>query len=130
VTRRSPRCPSPSPRRRAIAANTNPTALQPGDLGAIVRLHGLVYAAEHGLGNAVEVLRGERHGGERHGGARHGGVGPERRARPDPGRGERRRARDHRPSRFTREPDGTGRLRWFVVAPTARGRGTGRALLA
>jgi ribosomal protein S18 acetylase RimI-like enzyme len=93
--------------------------LRPGDIGAITALHGRVYAAEHGLdqrfesmvaaGLAEHVQRGfpgpaeglwVAHGG----GAMAGSIV------------------------LTDEGHGLGRVRWFVLDPTARGRGVGRML--
>jgi GNAT superfamily N-acetyltransferase len=95
------------------------TGLRPGDLGAIVELHGRLYAAEHALDARFEagvgrtlaelVLRGFP-------GAREGAW-----IADDGGtvRGS---------IVLTDEGDGQGRVRFFVLEPAARGHGLGRRL--
>ena len=92
-----------------------------GDADGIVALHDRVYRAEYGRSEAfvaavaanVAACRAagwpERGGVwlvEREGGVLEGSLG------------------------LTAEPDGTGRVRWFVFAPQLRGSGLGRRLLA
>lgn len=94
------------------------TALQPGDVGAIVAMHGLVYAEEYGFDTTFEayvagplaefVLRGsprERIWIEE----RDGGVGG--------------------CVAIVEAGPGVAQLRWFLVHPSARGTGLGRRLL-
>ena len=89
--------------------------LQPGDLGAIVQLHGIVYAREYGLDTTFEpyvakplsdfVLEGTgRLWIAERGGRLMGSIA-------------------------VVESDGEGQLRWFLLAPEARGSGLGRRLL-
>ena len=91
------------------------TALQPGDVGAIVAMHGLVYAEEYGFDTTFEayvagplaefVLRGsprERIWIEE----RDGGVGG--------------------CVAIVEAGPGAAPLRWFLVHPLARGTGPGR----
>ena len=95
--------------------------LWPGDLGAIVRLHGSVYTPEYGVDSTFEghvaasVARSAINGfpSEREGvwlvegvGGILGSLG------------------------LTDEGDGEGTVRWFVLHPTLRGRGLGRQLVA
>jgi ribosomal protein S18 acetylase RimI-like enzyme len=94
------------------------TTLRPGDLGAIVGLHGVVYAAEHGFDVTFEAYVA-------------GPLADFVRAAPDRGR------------LWVAERDGrivgcvaivpatpqTAQLRWFLVDPSARGVGLGRRLL-
>ena len=100
------------------------TTLAPGDLGGIVRLHGLLYAAEYGFDHTFEgyVAAGVgEFAAKYHGPGEHGCLWLAE-AEAD-GRligcvamviaGER-----------------TGQLRWFLVHPDARGAGLGRRLLA
>lgn len=92
--------------------------LRPGDLGAIVALHGRVYAAEHGFDTTFEAYV----------------AGP---------LAECVLADSHRDRIWLAERDGglvgciaivgaaadEAQLRWFLVAPEARGAGLGRRLL-
>lgn len=92
--------------------------LRPGDLGTIIRLHGVVYGAEYGWDHTFEamvagdisrfVLAGEAGGrlwvAER-GGEVAGCVG------------------------IVGQADGSAQLRWFLVDPAHRGAGIGRMLL-
>ena len=95
------------------------TALQPGDVGAIVAMHGRVYALEYGFDTTFEayvagpmaefVLRAsprERIWIEERDGGVAGCV-----------------------AIVAAEPD-VAQLRWFLVHPAARGAGLGRRLLA
>jgi N-acetylglutamate synthase-like GNAT family acetyltransferase len=97
------------------------TTFAPGDLGDVVRLHGLLYAKEHGFDHTFE-------------GYVAAGIGEFA-------------ARYHEPGEhgclWLAELDGqlvgsvaivipapeVGQLRWFLVHPDARGRGLGRQLL-
>ena len=92
--------------------------LRPGDLGTIIRLHGVIYGAEYGWDHTFEamvagdiarfVVAGEARGrlwvAER-GGEVAGCVG------------------------IVGQADGSAQLRWFLVDPAHRGAGIGRALL-
>lgn len=110
--------------------------LRAGDLGAVVSLHGVVYAAEQGFDATFEAYvagplaefvrtRGPR---ERLWIAERGdrlvgciaivGAGP-RGALNHAGEGD----------ASASEVGGTAQLRWFLVAPEARGAGLGRRLL-
>ena len=94
------------------------TALQPGDFGAIVAMHGTLYADEYGFDATFEayvagplaefVLRAsprERIWVEARGGAVVGCVA------------------------IVMAAEGIAQLRWFLVHPSARGTGLGRRLL-
>jgi GNAT superfamily N-acetyltransferase len=103
--------------------NTDPTIrreLRPGDLGAIVAHHGIVYAREHGLDSSFEA----------HVGASVAAAG--RRGWP----GERegvwiveRHGRHAGSLALTKESDDTGAVRFFLLDKELRGRGIGRQLL-
>ena len=94
------------------------TALQPGDFGAIVAMHGRLYAAEYGFDTTFEAYVAEPL------------AGFVLRASP-------------RERIWVEERDGrivgcvaivaatasTAQLRWFLVDPSARGTGLGRRLL-
>jgi N-acetylglutamate synthase-like GNAT family acetyltransferase len=94
------------------------TSLQPGDVGQIVYLHGTVYAREHGFDATFEAYV----------------------AAP---LADLVRAPSERERLWVAERDGlvvgsiaivaataqTAQLRWFLVAPSARGAGLGRRLL-
>jgi ribosomal protein S18 acetylase RimI-like enzyme len=89
--------------------------LQPGDLGAIVQLHGIVYAREYGLDTTFEpyvakplsdfVLEGS---GRLWVAERNGQL---------------------MGSIAVVESEGEGQLRWFLLVPQARGSGLGKRLL-
>jgi GNAT superfamily N-acetyltransferase len=94
------------------------TALQPGDVGAIVAMHGVVYAQEYGFDTTFEAYV----------------AGPladfVRRASP-----RERIWIEERDGRVAgcvaiveAAPD-VAQLRWFLVQPAARGNGLGRRLL-
>jgi ribosomal protein S18 acetylase RimI-like enzyme len=96
--------------------------LAPGDLGAVVALHGEVYAREHGLDARMEA---------------HVAAGLGELARNVAAQGERagrlwvaaRGARVLGSVGITRRPDEEAQLRWFIVRPEARGSGLGHRLL-
>ena len=97
------------------------TDLRAGDIGEIMRLHGVHYAAEHGLDRTFEagLARGLAEALER----------------GWPGEGEGVWLVDDPAGRLagvivlTRESDSLGRVRWFLLDPALRGRGIGRRLL-
>jgi ribosomal protein S18 acetylase RimI-like enzyme len=94
--------------------------LRAGDLGELVRLHGELYAAEHGLDRSFEAFVAA------------GMAAVVERGWPGPGEGFWAAERNGRMAGaivLTREPGGEGRIRWFVVHPSARGGGLGRRLL-
>lgn len=91
-------------------------AMQPGDLGMIVHLHGVHYAREYGLDATFEpyvaepLARFAREGNGRLWIAERGGTMLGSVALVDA------------------EP-GVGQLRWFLLVPEARGTGLGRRML-
>ena len=93
--------------------------LRPGDVEAVAGLHGMVYAAEYGFdATFAEYVRGPLEAFAR-----------------GPGRRERiwLAERDGRLAgcvAIVRASDSEAQLRWFLVAPPARGLGLGRRLLA
>jgi GNAT superfamily N-acetyltransferase len=92
----------------------------PGDLGAIVRMHGLLYAAEYGLDRSFEALVAARLA--------------ELSARGWPGGGEGVwiATADAEPvGSITLNDEGAGlaRLGHFLLLPPARGQGLGRRLV-
>jgi ribosomal protein S18 acetylase RimI-like enzyme len=92
--------------------------LRPGDLGAIIRLHGTVYGAEYGWDHTFEALVAE-------------GLARFVLAEEDAGRlwvAERDGAVAGCIA-IAAQPDGTAQLRWFLVDPACRGAGIGRMLL-
>lgn len=94
--------------------------LQPGDLGAIVALHGRLYAAEYGVDVTFEA------------GVAGGLVTAVKHGWPDAGGGIWIVERDGACAGsvgLTDEGGGEARLRWFVLHPDVRGRGLGRRLL-
>jgi GNAT superfamily N-acetyltransferase len=94
-------------------------ALRPGDLGAVIRLHGAVYAREHGFDLAFEAYVA---------------AGLAEFATAPSGRGRlwlAERGGELAGCVAVVEASETeAQLRWFLVAPHARGRGLGRYLLA
>ncbi|HKP75132.1 MAG TPA: GNAT family N-acetyltransferase [Longimicrobiaceae bacterium] len=95
------------------------TDLRPGDLGAIVRLHGVVYAAEYGWDHTFEAMVAQ-------GLAAHALSGDVERSRLWIAE------RDGEVAgciAIVGQEDGTAQLRWFVVDPDHRGAGIGRRLL-
>jgi ribosomal protein S18 acetylase RimI-like enzyme len=93
--------------------------LQPGDLGSIIRLHGIVYAAEYGWDHTFEALVAQGLGAFalEHDAARSRLWVAERDGAVAGCIG------------ITGQPDGTAQLRWFLVDPACRGAGIGRMLL-
>lgn len=90
--------------------------LEPGDLGMVIHLHGVLYAREYGLDTTFEpyvakplaefAMSGEgRLWIAAEGGHVVGSVA------------------------MVDAPDGAGQLRWFLLTPEVRGRGLGRRLL-
>jgi GNAT superfamily N-acetyltransferase len=101
-----------------VPAVTVRTEVRPGDLGAVIALHGTVYAGELGFDPEMEALvavplaeffrarrEGERVWIAERGGRLAGCIA------------------------ITRVDGETAQLRWFVVHPDARGAGLGRALV-
>ena len=94
------------------------STLQPGDLGALVRLHGTVYAAEYGWDATFEAMVAE-------------GLARFVLAKEGTGRlwvAERAGAVAGCIA-IVGQPDGSAQLRWFLVDPAYRGAGIGRRLL-
>jgi N-acetylglutamate synthase-like GNAT family acetyltransferase len=96
------------------------TSLQPGDIGELVRLHGVLYAEEYNLNSGFEGYVAE-------------GLGKFVRANED----ERGRiwiaeseARIVGSIAIVRLPERVAQLRWFLVHPEARGLGLGQRLIA
>jgi ribosomal protein S18 acetylase RimI-like enzyme len=103
-----------SPRAAVVVRST----LKPGDLGAIIRLHGTIYGAEYGWDHTFEALVAE-------------GLARFVLADEDAGRlwvAERDGAVAGCIA-IARQPDGSAQLRWFLVDPACRGAGIGRMLL-
>lgn len=95
------------------------TALRPGDLGALIRLHGVVYAREYGWDHTFEAMVAQGLAGYALSG--------------DDGRG-RLWIADREGAvagciAIVGQGDGGAQLRWFVVEPESRGAGIGRRLL-
>lgn len=95
------------------------TEWRPGDLGALVRLHGELYAREHGFDETFEAYVAD-------------GL-----ARHVLGRGPRERVWIAELDEeivgcigiVAADEEELAQLRWFLVAPAARGHGLGRRLL-
>jgi ribosomal protein S18 acetylase RimI-like enzyme len=93
--------------------------LRPGDIGAVVRLHGRVYALEHGWDHTFEGYVAETMG---------------RFAIAfDPARDRLWLAETESETvgsiAIVGQPDGSAQLRWFVIDPGSRGQGLGRRML-
>jgi GNAT superfamily N-acetyltransferase len=100
---------------------------RPGDLGAVLTMHGTLYAGEYGFDERFEahVARGLAGFAEALGNARDDAGTPAAGTlwlaeRADEAVGS---------IALTNEGGGVGQLRWFLVAPAARGTGLGRRLL-
>lgn len=95
--------------------------LRAGDAGEIIRMHGVHYAAEHGLDRTFEA------------GLAHGLAEALERGWPAEGEGawlvEDGSGRLAGMLGLTRESDSLGRVRWFLLSPSLRGQGLGRRLL-
>jgi GNAT superfamily N-acetyltransferase len=100
---------------------------RPGDLGRVLAMHGEVYAREYGFDERFEahVARGLAGFANALGEARDDPRAPE------PGRlwVAERAGELVGTVALTDEGEGVGQLRWFLVAPDARGAGLGRTLL-
>ena len=85
--------------------------LRPGDVGAVTRLHGVLYEREHGLDHHIEASVAEGMARYADGLARSEGAAlwlAEREGEIVGAVG------------ITDQGDGVARLRWFIVAPQAR----------
>ncbi len=94
--------------------------LRPGDLGAIIAHHGLVYSAGYGVDSTFEA----------HVAASVAAAG--KRGFPREREGIRIAELDGRHAgsvALTDEGDGLGALRWVVLDPTLRGQGLGRRMI-
>lgn len=94
------------------------TDLRPGDIGAIVQMHGTVYAAEYGFDTTFEAYV----------------AGPLARYVLAPSDGDRLwlaedGGRVVGSAAVIEDSKDEGQLRWFLVEPSARGKGTGTRLL-
>jgi ribosomal protein S18 acetylase RimI-like enzyme len=95
------------------------TALQPGDLGAIIRLHGRLYAREHGWDHTFEAMVAQ-------------GLAAFALA---PAAADSRlwiAARDGEVAgciAIVGQGDGSAQLRWFLLDAACRGAGIGRRLM-
>lgn len=94
--------------------------LRPGDLGEIVRLQAVCYAAEYGLDVTFEASVAERVGVEAARGWPHEDEGVWLAERG---------GRLTGCLALTHEGGGRGTVRWFIVDPSERGHGLGRRLL-
>ena len=95
------------------------TDLRPGDVAGIVRLHGLIYAREYGFD-----VRFEAHVAEPLGKAVQRGLTDQERIWLVEDEGDLVAT-----IAIIEESAGTAQLRWFLVAPAARGNGLGSRLL-
>jgi ribosomal protein S18 acetylase RimI-like enzyme len=94
--------------------------LRDGDQEAIARMHGRIYAAEHGLGGTFEPdVERELGRALARGWPQRGGVWIVERAGELAGT-----------LALIEEGRTTARIRWFLLDPRVRGRGLGRGLLA
>jgi RimJ/RimL family protein N-acetyltransferase len=93
---------------------------RPGDIGAVVRLHGLLYAREYGLDASFEAMVAQRLGGLT------------RRGWPAAGEGLWIAEADGEPAgsiTLADEGGGSARLGHFLLHPDLRGRGLGPRLV-
>lgn len=95
------------------------TTLKPGDTGAVVRLHGLLYAREYGFDHTFEAYV----------------AAPLARFVQSPAPNERIWIADDDGAlagcvAIVAHSPGVAQLRWFLVDPSSRGTGLGRRLLA
>jgi len=93
--------------------------LRPGDIGAVTRMHGLLYQREHGLDHRIEASVAD--GMVRYADAMHSGCGAALWVAE--------RGGDVVGAIGMTEEGGVARLRWFIVAPEARRSGIGTRLL-
>src|SRR4051812_22489896 len=94
--------------------------LRPGDLGAVARMHGLLYEREHGLDHRIEASVAQSMARRADALAASDGAAlwvAEREGEAVGAIG------------MTGEDGGVARLRWFLVAPEARRTGVGGRLL-
>ena len=95
------------------------TELRPGDLGAVVRMHGLLYAREHGFDRSFEAYVAEPLAA----------FAQRNAARERIWLAERSGELVGSVAIVESAPD-VALVRWFLVDPSARGAGLGRELLA
>ena len=95
------------------------TVLEPGDIGAVVGLHGRVYAREYGFDTTFEAYVAAPLGEFAQ------APGPRDRIWLAERDGELVGS-----IAIVEAPDGAAQLRWFLVDPSARGAGLGRRLMS
>jgi N-acetylglutamate synthase-like GNAT family acetyltransferase len=94
--------------------------LRPGDIGAVTRLHGILYEREHGLDHRIEASVAERMARDADAMVRSEGAALWVAQRDGEIVGA---------IGMSDEGGGVARLRWFIVAPQARRTGAGSRLL-